>query len=208
MVPRVLRQGEVGRWAPHWCSGFGIVLGGETQPFPLSPFSHYDQTGSALLSSLATHLSYSSISWPSFFRVSSTLLSQLPPSGHSLDTTHSPSACLRDLWAALGRRLSWVESPFLDSAPTPGHHTIHTAPVSRTPDLMALTHCPVPRTSLPGCPSGTSGSSSHWPQHVFVLLSREGPLFRTRLGNVDSLSASFSSWSPSSVDRLVSTREF
>lgn len=107
------------------------------------------------------------------FYVSSTLSSRLPSSHRSLGTTQFPSACLFDFWPALGPLLSWVESSFLDSAPTLGHHVIHVSPVSTCTmisDTMALTHCPVPRTSLPGCPLGTSGSLSHWPQNVFILL--------------------------------------
>lgn len=106
-----------------------------------------DQTGSALLSSLTTHLSFS-ISWSSFFMASSTLISLLlyfPQARHSLDITYFLRACLLDLWAAYGPLLSWVESSFLDSAPTPVHHIIHTASVATCtmtpdfPDLTALT---------------------------------------------------------------------
>lgn len=127
---------------------------------------------------------------------SSTLLSRLPPSGHSLDITHFPSACLLDLWAALGPLLSWVESSFLDSAPTPGHHVIHTAPVSM---------CTMNDSGFDGSDSlSCSQDMFAWmplrhlrlimslaPECLHSQLSGEVPLFQVRLRNVDSPLPSF-----------------
>ncbi|XP_033045713.1 death-associated protein kinase 2 isoform X4 [Trachypithecus francoisi] len=66
----------------------------------------------------------------------------------------------------------FVEPSLLDSAPSPGHHIVGSAPASSctwmAPNMMALTHSPeaCPWTSSPGCPSGTSSSLSQGPPRM------------------------------------------